>query len=1094
MSDISADLVASGIDSLIGLVVPWTAERDYSILWPDQTDVTQAGPRPGVPEAQQAGNLAFTATGEQSPGESLEVQVWHPGHPRRKNGLGVLWKQLDQTPARDELGWSVPCAIEGWDPLVWSDSNPEVDDPHIITTQDEMLMLAYQRASGGDRVLYVRTKTPTGAWGSQVEVTRVDPTVTSQEFFPCLVELRSGDVLLLNWIESGGEAQIQVWRSTDDGVTWGLVQNAALDDPQSSAGGRMRAKAGNGQVLLLLGTGQFASDDDGATFTFINGSLPGSIGDVAFLDGKWIAFAVDSSDDDRLKAWSTSSAFTPLVFDNPVSVEGNTAAFDDDLSCWVGDGILYVMSVFALIIDDGTGSQDIASTGALILHRSRDGGRTFEGMGAGLTGGFSGATTEGGLLWRWGEFGNDNSNTTPRSFVGTFQAGRSVVSHQWRSQNANETRSLALMYLGSGSCDLHLPALTGFDRDSKRVCWEYTYLPFDEPDDVAWTLVTTTGSPTVTLEDGYLKIDCAVADNYYTRRPTGPFLADIGTAAQGHICRYVVKVESGGSQTTEDCILRLYMGDGTRDISLSLRFNTVGFKLYNDATGLALVGGDVAQDMTVPVEIYFSARVVNNSDNEVSFYYRPVDYDDPTKEWTGVAFTSIAGNTTAPISHSIVEVGCAVSTTTVMHIRELHFALEQTGDQLSGGFTYPDDLFPRPVSRPTWLFDGVRVEAVGGPGWRGDLHQIDTRYDHAIERILPDVQSSPRRGWRSTGITQADISFQLDADLVDAAVSDAGSDLIAVCVFGINWGTASVYGIPLSSGPDVILGNLSPDEGLDNLRWERNGNRVRPSSASGGSTPYVYENEFAGCSFSLSSTVHRKIISHSAGYWTDDEAQAPRFLLEGITGAEATSGIGGAIRSRNAGVLISLDGVHYSGFKLVIDAQTTVEGYFEIGTCIIGRVVVTAPGPANGRTRSYAHGALLSETEDRFVHSTVRAPQQVIETLEWSDLTYLGATQGDNRPQSFVKTHNDASAEPIASWADASMTLSGLQSLLDGPNQVVAKVRVPVNDAGSTVQLNRASDIRLGRLMGPISHTTTQGVGRREELVATGLVTFKEEV
>lgn len=1103
----AADL-SSSTPGLVGLLVPATwCHPDH--VWSAQSSYTQAGPRPGVPEPQQASDLVLESSGTQAASTQLRVRVQKAGDPAPEDGAGIVWENEGDSLWR---GWDPPRLITGWEALNYSDTAALHRYTHCVRLTDGTVVLAYQKTDGGVRKLYTRTKTETGSWSSEA-LAYAQSATANHGLHPCLIATPDGACLLLHWVEdsTSTEAQVRVHRSTDSGATFSVASQFALQTTVDIAGspgpgasgydlGRLRAAYAGGQYLLIAQMTsqdntppsnreiykQFASPN-GVRFELIETGGTGAANIFGYQEviGLESGFAVlycgDSAPTDiRLRLLesayqdfsSVSSSGVETVFDHAAFDGTNKVWTDGDLAAWRDeDGILYVITrLFA------TGAAD----GNAVIARSVDNGTTWENMGDSSVD----PSNSVGLWW------NGDTACYPVEFSGCSQAGRAVVPHRWAANPGNEDQSLAVLYLG-GWTTVCMPGQQTFEVDTKRVGWEFTWLPFELPDDLGWT-ATSSATYSATLETpGRLNLTTSGGTGtiYYSLNPNG-------TLAEGMILRAALAVNSGGSLAADQCAIRMRLADGVGDYDVSIRFTTTGFRCY-DNNGAAAIGADVTVAVSSGVEILAAL-----DDGNFRVWYRLRD-QSPDKDWTaGPTSSSVTNDAGTPAANNLVRFGVITAADVTAYFYELHFVTDEyTGPSgLAAGQDNPADLFPRPLTAESVYVDGgVYVRGTAGPGRRGDEFDIDTRYDYALSRVFPTSEPSPRRGWRSIGVaSDVEIALRLDTTLGDVD-GNPGSDLIAFYLDGINWRTATLKG--RTGGAWVTLASLDSASDHLTLGWAREGNTVIPNSG-GSQAPYLHANEYAGGYFQLASGVIRRIARHTGGSWRTTGQQTPRLELEGITGAEASSGTTGAIWAPRLAVLHHCAGVAYAGFKLVIGAQTTVESDLRVGSLVCGPVYATTPPSADGIAWSTQSGQAITVARDGTGRARSERPTWRTLTMTWGDPVYEGALMGDEPTPDWIEAYTGSGGEGVATPGDPLRTLEGVLQVLDearlrsagrNPTPVVALPRIPVGST-QTVVLTRREDFLYGWFRGPVARRYTHEITGARRVLATGSALVFEEV
>ena len=1090
-----------------GVLVP-----DPRITAVDTTNstLTQAGPRPGVPDAQGQTEMLIQSGGTQAASTTLEIQAQTAGMPEA-DGAEFVWRYDGDTYWR---GWNPPTIITGWQPVLICDgtSTTKASAKHVHT-----LALASGKVAAVFQVrdntigavqdevwVYIRSETA-DTWDSGTQIyAQVDGYSAGRGSHPCLVELPNGRVLVFHWVElASGDCQVRM-QYTDDLSTWATGSSACLPAsvtynaegngaPDYDTMGRLRACYLNGEIALfaslrlannnLPGTGdlrdvirQYGSTSLGARFSQVaealsTGDYRGGYQDCATVTGRilvaWGALVGATQFIQRVSLGSAFEAFTGATFlATPTTQEtafnatlagpGGRQLSDGDCAICVSDsGEVYILHRIT--------SDDAIKTQACLIERSKDSGLTWEYLGQSLGADFS----------TWWQDGASTGTFYPRGFSACVQHGRILVATHWDAAVGNEDDSVGVVYLGGYSTMTQPTYGGGFPSDANRASYELTYLPFEKPDDGIWNA---TGAGTGVLTAGELVVTTSSSQRIYD----GSFGINI---AQGLDVSGSVTVDSGGSVASRTVYVWVVVADGTNDYTVELRLGSSSVELY-DLNGPTSIG-TVTVDTSAGVDFKIAL-----TESGVAWWIRARSLS-PDAVWTpGTTSTSLTNNTGAPATYSDVVWGHNGSTTAVSkwHFLAVGSGLF-TGDTLALGQTNPDDLFPRPlVAAPVYVDGGTTVRALDGPAFTGDTWDITTRYDYAVGRVLPAQEASPRRGWRSTDETVHRIAFALDPSLTVA--SRQGNVILALSVMGANWRTGSIEA-DSGGGSWSSIATIDAAEGLDTMAYVRAGNSLEANS---GSTdkPYLDINECVDWTVSLGSSKFRRVKWNSEGLW-DQSGKRARLFLDGVDDTEPASGTM-SLWPRDFTVVFRVNNTNYAGLRLVIDAQTTVDGRLEVGTLALGPVVVWGQAYGWGRVLEDTANVRRTVSEDGTDRVRKLGPVARQVQIDWTDGVDETDISGSAPTPDYTTTSTTGGSQGAADIRSAARQLAGLVSLTDGGK--VPVVYLPAIAKGSsgndTEILNRRAEMVYGRMASSVRREAVQGDEGRSEVVRVSRITIDE--
>lgn len=1057
-----------------------------------ESTLTQAGPRPGVPEPQADGiQLVLQSSGSQSADSTVELLCQRGGF-AEPDGAGFVWRQSGDT---DYRGWDTPNAITSYFQI---NVGGTVNRPHAITLRyqddsanNDTVLVA---ASGtGDVTIWRRTASEfsdTDLWDN---ITVTIENGGSDYHFPCLVELPTGRILLFTTgAADGSDTNIEVRFSDDQGATWTLGRRGVLEtaiDTGTYGIKRVRAAYAAGQISLIVWINrtiavtvnerlmQYASADSGFRFELVqeldastvdqSGCAPDIVGlqSGGFIVTYGQFSSVSATSQIQQVVRRLGSAYEPLtsgdrtvngLFGTPHSQASGGDAPDqiDSALAQDEDGTLW------LYVWRSTGGVANEGYSAAV---SLDAGLNWNAVGSNLN------DSSEGSIW------NDSTgDATPARTCLVAQRGRLLWFGNYYDGTPTLQEDLVLIVMG-GYSTVTMPQLDVYSSIKRQVGWDVNWLPFDLPSAMGWTL---SGSPTTnTITGGYLDFDTSGGSAGYEKTGIG------GTLAEGIIAYFDAECESG----TAVIVVRLADNAGTEyDLQLQL-------------TSSALTAVDASTSGTLATTVSPSGRTQilvhmyeSGGTGYVTIYWRSADTDED-REWSTLYSSTISDGGHSTTTKMRFGAG---NTAETRYYSVCYVSDEYTGQgPHAEDITNPDDLFTRSFSgAPVYVDDGVRITASGGPAVTDDEWHVATRYDYSIAHVL---ESQPRLTWRSTSTAETTLTYTLGAE----GDTSTGNDGIIIALCNTNVHTMTLYGYDDDTSTYDNLGTLTTSEGMESLKWVRQGSGITYGSSPAGDTPYFYLNELAGATWSVGFGGFSYRITHnSEGRWDDSTtAKRPYIFLQDLEAGKGASGTGGLVLPKNVAFYVPLDGAKYSKFRLVIDDPTgnttqPAEDYWEIGTLIIGPAVVLGYEYGWGRTLDLERASQLVESEDGTVSARTLAPSRRVIEVDWTDgvdMSEAMSPDGDFDPP-YVDISQDTGHEPVGS-EDTPYQLLGLLDLLEGPKKPL--VYLPrVAQSNSIQTFNRYHELMLCRLDGGVSVETVLGNELEDEVVRVPVLRLREEV
>jgi hypothetical protein len=861
--------------------------------------------------------------------------------------------------------------------------------------------------------------------------------------------------------------------------------------------GRLRCAYANGQVLLVahlqardtdldyLDTlAQWHSTDDGVSFKLVNGAW--STDDVAdsggmlpevLAAGSGFVVLYLTAIDRKPRARVVSSASYDLEVATAYDVASATEAW-----ATVAGKVLVLGDLGACVDETGAifafGRQPTV-TGEGILVRSTDGGVTWSGVG-------QGSSTAGLTTW-WAA--NDVA-TYPTAFSACPSQGRIVMVGTFTADPGTADPSLVAIYLGGYSTHT-LPGYTRFARQDERVSWERTWLPFDEPGDTYWTAA---GAGSDALGSGALTVTTTIAQTRsYTRAPTS-------SVDHGIIAEYSVEVTSGGSLSTNQVACLVRVDDGTEGWVVVIRHTATGFRVA-DATAATTIA-TVTLSGRVDIRVALGKDADGNGAVRVWYRDADATHPADRFWILGASSDALTDNAGAAGANAITWGHLTASASTSVWHRFLDVSDIYAGKtRLCSGQTNPDDLGAREFSpRGTYVDGGLILSATDGPTVRGDLWSVEASDDYPLARILPhNGQPSPRVLARWDSATQADVAVRW-SEIGDAsvgcdtiAIGLFGSTIGRVEIAGYDadtsaWVTLAAVNLydGLEALPYVRDGNVvrpsttAPADSPTLVREEVRGAYAWTYSAG----HYAWE-----------------IQANTEGKWTNATTRRPVLRVDAAS-IDPTSGTlhiiprDVVIVLHLAGVVYS--GIR---LRVPVPSSTIPRppgGIHELGSLVVGPVVLMPEDYSWGRVVETDTATEIIEQADGTSTSRVRAvPRRLVE-VGWVDgiETSAAVDPGGEADPDYLLASAASGALAAALVGTTPTVLDGIHRAQSGAaGHVVYLPRLVKGGASDVaVLLNRRGQHLYGRLEGPVRVENVLGEELDTELVRVATLTIREEV
>ena len=686
------------------------------------------------------------------------------------------------------------------------------------------------------------------------------------------------------------------------------------------------------------------------------------------------------------------------------------------------------------------------------------------------------------------------------------------------------------------------------------------YLPVVLPENAGWSQSNSgTSSAALSVADGQLALTSGTGT-------VVRYITEAAGYADERVNTVAVRVQcvSGGSRTSHVCGLTMRVTNnettpGTTNATFNhcvkLCIDTTGFRLLDEGDGSTVV--DVDYDMTKPTWIYIALGGKNLPTGEVALFYGR-DHEEhgaagglgtqrraliPAVAASGI-INQVGGGGAALTERSQLYWGHITSGTASSRwsfvgysVAGREFAPRQGPAYIAtwiGGTTTDPQVKVSALNSREWptvpalLIDGVRISAGDGPGKEGDKWTIEPRYDFGIENIDTTSNASPRVPWRSkeetpgAALTEQTIVWRLE-DKHAAWSLDFGNFAFGVVLLNCNFKSAFLE--RYYSGAWHTLAELDASLDLDPLTYTRNGSIIRPNPSTAATAPkWIHRNELVGATLDMGSgsalARYKHIRGNTEGSWYSDGSgtlptRSARIMYETseLSAGDPISSAAGsaAVWRRNMGAVVynfnPAVTIAEPVLRLRIPAQANADGYFQVGSVIIGEVAVFGHQFDRGLSWQTMPNVQDIERPDGSRRPHNLGPIRRAVQLAWSE-TAVDATriQGglSDDSETLAGTANNpdyvaltASGLPVASKQDTVSLMEGIIRQTYGSTQpVVFMPRLPVQ-SGSSMEVVQFTDDKLflyGRLDGAHQYEVVQGNEGVDEVQRLNTITITEEV
>ena len=1101
----------------------------------------QANPKVGEPKVTGGqGQMDLEATGYSSPDKKYDIRCIKPGYAKGTwNGARFAWKEQSEAdtsyrgwwPYNDVTGCSVwATQLTGTIPTAW---------PSAITSKDGYVHIVYCKMNSSDAGLgpskvYVDTLNPNTDTWSSVDITTA---VQSQLTFaakPCtLVELPSGRILLIS-------TSADTLYSDDRCATWGTIQHEPTatvgsfgfrspDHPLVHCVVRIHAVYHNGFITCVVekkgpiteGGGpvsrreidHYVSKDFGISWTLVERFQPswaaGLIGQgTSAADvydpmlstdamGQVIMVYADKQDnadqDRRLKYTRKTTPYAKFAENGDFNKNlGSSSPAGNFVLCKDPAG-------FLVVIRQGGRLFSSLNTGDTFIYRydTRDLGNILsDNRNNGKIQGLSGSgiamkqyeliSQDGELAASWAS--SNEVDTITRSTVTPYKGGLLFWAGGYSDKEAAVNGSP-----GRGA-DI-LITLGGYTNyDALTISEGSVWLPTETPDNIqadANSLIVAAGATantTFRIEDGTsFHAGCRMHTT-----PSGQHPLAFDTLGSFYptlmFARFRGQTDVG----------RIPVGGVMRINASYASMNVGGVELR--------LGKDAVQvwdhtDVSTPVPCSSIVDLPDEDRDWVVTHYTDgankeawVMYKKPSDQiWTKITTTTL---TTSPGTGNLwghVNTGVYTSTWNFCGIRRVSLP----ANEWSKTNYHPNRLYGKHFSLyPVHLSDGWSIESKGAVAFVDDHWTAQTDYGHAVRLMHPEIAPSPRIDWRSTS-DKSEVTIEWNPAGGTDTRPLGGS--VGVHLQSINFKTAYFEG--WNGAAWVTLGTFNTAKDFSGLKFARDGNILRPNPAvTHGAGRYIKLEELKGSTVIIApgtgSESRHKIDQNSEGSFSatapNEHGKPAELLISGSVSSVASTG--DFEIWENQGTLVIWGRMAaYDKFRLRIPAQDTADGFFKIGSCVIGPLLVFGTDYSWGRSTAYTPNQEITTARagDRIVEELgpIRRTVQFAWAEGWDARPIGGASATD------FDTISAGSSYGVGVRSDPFVMSGAMYRLRGAAEPTVYLPHIPhdADNSGSEMIVGKDRQV-YGRVVSPVTQTSILGDEEESEVITINQIVIEEEV
>ena len=1030
-------------DVLRGFLLPH--DIDETSIDITNSSFSQSGNRAGDPVPQQVSKLIVRAVGEQTADSDIQIKTKRAGHA----GKGGQFAWVDNTTSSPDFGRLLPSNISNYDIVDYaSGASYFYKYPSMLGLDDGTLLIAVYAEEPTfltPRIsVYSRTEDD-DVYTSVTVASLQDPFggLSLPETYTSMCKLPDNSILLIHNTKYGtagttdGRVNFKAYRSTDDGSTWSLYSERLIDDliTEGTGAGQYKVEgvqiaALHGQVLLLVetkygtsGTGtfqnrlwQFASVDGGQTFTRVTSAYDFDAGfhrvrlktrqnqyyvcyiaETAVVHSMQIPHAFFS-----ISLARNASIFS--ILSTGITVESNL----DNEDMTGGE--------LAIVVDEDDivyayfRNCNLSGEEKYFSRVSKD-GTNWEYMASGV----------GNAIW-YKIIDSSGTIQRPKEIQAAAVAGRIAIGHNFDTALSIDD-TLSVLWMG-GYSSLTLPYIDDSRDRYKKVTFNTTYLPYNEPNTISEFTVSGTGSDTISIGRLFTSTT-STNERYYTTSYSTT------TLDEGLIVRCRFDVSFGGSTTNDARYVSVEIGNNTVRYGAIARISSSSVYLVD------MHGGGSIANTSIGSGINEIILAISNNDCKL---YLCTETQAHTKTFVQVGSSSTLVDGGGGLTGGSASFGHGTFSGTV---RTYWYSFmvssdERTGLQMSTAVPELASMNYPPAGKYVYIADGVKITTLNGPARLNDEYKIQTRYDYSIDNVFYANHPSLKDGWRSTTVSAGsavptqEIIFN---DLSDSLGSPfTGNGLMGIHLQGINFKRVQVYS---KEGAGAFTLRADKINGLS-FYYDERANTIIPNSNNGSTGQYIRFNEFAGATIKLtdgSDTIRTRIVSNTEGTLSSSTTKKPVFYID----QGVTIPVAGNVADREAEIiptsctiLLYMDNnLSYDELKLSFVTARTPENYMECSHISIGPVIIPGQQYSRGRTISRDSGTISEELLNGTRFSKNIRPSKKTIRLSWADPVDITSISADAVDPNYW-TALTSSTDAVATSKDVPLFMLGLLTRLQG--------------------------------------------------------------
>jgi hypothetical protein len=1078
-----------------GFLVPYRLTQKH--FWTSESTITQNGDLAGLPQSEKESALTLTAQGKQS--KNIQIQTYRAGN--IQEGAGFVWNE-EGDPLR--YGMEVPSKITDIQSLKQESAFATYQPHDSLLLSSGETVISYRRVEAGVTSIEAGVLDVEGNFsGTNVDSVNT-ASLAGNERFSCLCLMPDKSILLAMWSVDAVQnlANIIIYRSEDNASSWTLVSSKALPEDFDVSGAfgagnsgfelqRLTMAATSNQVLLFAAVNahdtsvnrasliyQYASTSAGLIYQFIGKTPTG--GTVHFYMPNVVSF----NETFIVSYYSSVDTLDFTRFQN---------AFD-----WIEETLAATPSntlsgVFATVTNNRL------TGGTKSMHADFD-GRLWVYVGHSTTGqkvygAFSDMAGVGvekyALSW---SILNDNTVTgtsnfasndpvidcqSPSGYIGgiinlcsSSGGGSQLLFCNWNNVGTNPLDDGVHMITMGHWATQQYPKRRQFALDRTWACNDTDWIPTDLPTQGTSWAKTSTGAASETLGGDHITLSASNADVIYYKQTTLD-------KSNGLIIHTKITNISGTSATRGvgfGCQIQTKTTTATYHFDVITTNNAI--YLYDEHAGAAVVGSATGLSYPDGFSILLN---LDNSNGKITLYHANGAGPKQYQKITGTL-------TTDPNTTTQLYWGIPTSTgTATPRVGDFHFFSFGEGSSNGIGF-FDGTINARQYAGRgfyTQLSSGLSISTLNGPAREGDIYNISPQYGSPIERSLHVNSPSPHVGWRSNAVSNPDttnvplesIAWMMDTTLKGTANTKSSCDAVGVHLTGINFRQFDIQKYMAGVGWQTIT---SVDNSIGgSFNFTREGASIRSDAVNG---TYLHSNECRGWYLVMingATNIVRKIAYNSDGVLANTSSKRARIQLQDVKSSDPANGTAYLIPSK---CTVLFNDSEFAALRISIPAQRTNEGFFKIGTMVMGDLVVPASQYGRGRTVAFQASNIETDFPSGTLYSQKNGEGGRTIRISWTDGVDTSPLFETNSNPDYWEL--DPASTAISAMGSAPTLMMGLVQYINGSRDAVVYLPSIQTNTGSPRVLNRyhshmlatfGNEIQIDHVLGDELQSSNKG-------------------